>query len=227
MRVPKLSSSLIIFDCDGVLIDSEVLSARTLIEEAASLGVTLDMDYVRDHFLGRSFPTVAKAIRDGFNVTLPADFETRYRARLLERFEADLRPTAGILNLLARLTVPTCVATSSSPPRVARSLAIVGLDTQFARVFTASLVERGKPAPDLFLYAANAMGVRPSDCLVVEDSRPGIVAARAAGMEVCLFTGGSHMQGRGFDFDPPLQAVDSWAAFATLYPDLIQGPIDP
>ena len=214
--------SLVIFDCDGVLIDSEVLSANILIEQAAALGVVLDMEYVRDHCFGRSFPTVAKVIRDSFNVTLPADFETRYRARLLERFVTDLRPTTGITDMLPRLRVQTCVATSSSPPRVARSLSIVGLDASFAHVFTASLVDRGKPAPDLFLYAAKVMGVHPTDCLVIEDSRPGIVAARAAGMQVCLFTGGSHMRGRGFDFEPPLQAVDSWPAFAAHYPDLFK-----
>ena len=214
--------ALVIFDCDGVLIDSEVLSASILIEQAAAVGVVLDMEYVRDHFLGRSFPTVAKVIRDSFNVTLPSDFETRYRARLLERFVTDLRPTAGITDMLPRLRVQTCVATSSSPPRVARSLFIAGLDTHFDHVFTASLVEKGKPAPDLFLHAAKVMGVSASDCLVVEDSRPGIIAARAAGMQVCLFTGGSHMRGRGFDFDPPLPAVDSWPAFAALYPDLFK-----
>ncbi len=214
--------SLIIFDCDGVLIDSEVISARILIEEAAAQGVDIDLDYVRDHFLGRSFPTVAQIIRDRFTVTLPPNFEGRYRARLLERFETDLRPMPGIHGLLSRLGVAHCVATSSSPPRVARSLAIAGLDSYFPRVFTASLVAQGKPAPDLFLHAAAQMGADPEDCLVIEDSRPGILAARAAGMQVVLFTGGSHMQGKGFDIAPTLQAIDSWAAFATLYPELLR-----
>jgi HAD superfamily hydrolase (TIGR01509 family) len=227
MADPDMSVSLIIFDCDGVLIDSEVLSARILIEEAAAQGVNIDLDYVRDNFLGRSFPTVAQVIRDSFKVSLPADFEARYRARLLERFEIDLRPTPGIHDLLGRLTVSRCVATSSSPPRAARSLAIARLDTLFPRVFTASLVARGKPAPDLFLHAASELGADPAECLVIEDSRPGILAARAAGMQVVLFTGGSHMQSRGFDIDPPLRAVDSWAAFATLYPDLLRDDPSP
>lgn len=227
MTDPDMPVSLIIFDCDGVLIDSEVLSARILIEEAAAQGVDIDLDYVRDNFLGRSFPTVAQVIRDSFKVTLPADFEARYRARLLERFETDLRTTPGIHDLLGRLAVPRCVATSSSPPRAARSLAIARLVKLFPQVFTASLVARGKPAPDLFLHAAAEMGADPVECLVIEDSLPGILAARAAGMQVVLFTGGSHMQGRGFDIDPPLPSVDSWAAFAALYPDLIRNDPSP
>ncbi len=219
---PNMPISLIIFDCDGVLIDSEVLSARVLIDIAAEQGVRFDAQYVRDHFLGRSFPTVAQVIRDSFGVALPQEFESRYRALLLERFVQELRPMPGILDLLARLGVARCVATSSSPPRVAQSLAITGLTAHFDHVFTASQVERGKPAPDLFLFAAAQMGVPPSECLVIEDSRPGIAAARSAGMEVVLFAGGSHMTGQSFDLDPPLKAIDSWSEFATLYPAVMK-----
>ncbi len=213
-----MAAGLIIYDCDGVLIDSEVLSASVLIEEAARHGVLLTRGYVRDHFLGRSFPTVAQIIRDRFAVALPADFEAVYRARLLDRFATDLRPTPGIEALLARPSALRCVATSSSPPRVARSLAITGLDRHFGHVFTASQVAHGKPAPDLCLFAAAQMGVAPADCLVIEDSRPGVAAAQAAGMEVLLFTGGSHMGGVGFDTDPPVRSFADWALLPGLYP---------
>jgi HAD superfamily hydrolase (TIGR01509 family) len=213
--------ALVIFDCDGVLIDSEVISASVLIEEAAAVGIRLTREYVRDHFLGRSFPTVAATIRAEFGRTLPVDFEARYRASLLERFETGLRLTPGVTDVIARLRVPYCVATSSSPPRLARSLAISGLDRWFAHRFTASEVARGKPAPDLFLHASARMGVAPADCLVIEDSRPGIEAARSAGMQAALYTGGSHMGGKGFDTGADVVAFDDWAGFVDLWPDAI------
>lgn len=222
MSVPPAPVDLVIFDCDGVLIDSELLSARILIEQVAAHGISIDRAYVRDHFLGRSFPTVAQIIRDRFALTLPPDFEARYRARLLELFETELAVTPGIFDLLPRLTVPRCVATSSSPPRVARSLAISGLAPFFSHVFTASLVARGKPAPDLFLHTAQAMGADPARCLVIEDSRPGIAAAQAAAMPVLLFTGGSHMQGMAFDTDPPVQAFEAWEQLPLIYPALFK-----
>lgn len=213
---------LVIFDCDGVLVDSEVISARVLVELAAEAGIAFDTDHVARHFLGRSFPTVARSIREDFAAELPPDFEQRYRARLLERFETELRPTPGLIPMLGRLAVPACVATSSSPPRASRSLALAGIDRLLPRVFTASLVPRGKPAPDLFLHAAAAMGADPARCLVIEDSRPGVEAARAAGMRVALYTGGSHMRGRAFPIDPPVAAFASWDAWETAHPALLR-----
>lgn len=216
-----MNFDLVIFDCDGVLIDSEVISARVLVEVAAEAGIAFDADYVAEHFLGRSFPTVARTIRDSFGRDLPPDFEEQYRTRLLARFESELRPTPGILPVLRRLAVPACVATSSSPPRAARSLQIAGLDRLLPQVFTASLVPRGKPAPDLFLHAARAMGAAPARCLVLEDSRPGIEAARAAGMAVALYAGGAHMRGRRFA-DPPPHVLESWPDFAAAFPGLLR-----
>ncbi|EAR50336.1 hypothetical protein OG2516_16506 [Oceanicola granulosus HTCC2516] len=205
---------LVIFDCDGVLIDSEVLSATVLIEAAAALGIDFDMDYVRRHFLGRSFPTVAATIRADYGRALPQGFEASYRETLLERFETDLRTTRGIEAVLTALDRPACVATSSSPPRVARSLEITGLARHFGpRVFTASQVARGKPAPDLFLFAAAKMGAAPERSLVIEDSRPGLAAARAAGMVTMLYGGGSHSAGGDMDLPPGVIALDSWADF--------------
>lgn len=109
---------LVIFDCDGVIADSEVLSALVLIEQLAKIGIPVTFADVRRDFLGRSFPTVAQTIRDRFGTPLPDDFEARYRATLLARFEKDLVPTPGLRDLLDRIDLPICVATSSSPPRV-------------------------------------------------------------------------------------------------------------
>lgn len=213
MTATLSDTELVIFDCDGVLVDSEPISSAVLIDELAALGVAITADYVRDHCLGRSFPTVAKSIRESFAVPLPEDFEQRYRRSLLARFETELRPTPGIEALLARLIPARCVATSSSPPRVARSLEITGLAPLFGNVFTASQVARGKPAPDLFLFAAERMGAAPGRTLVIEDSRPGVDAAIAAGMGVLVFTGGGHMRGHVPDLPPGVRSFDNWGDF--------------
>jgi HAD superfamily hydrolase (TIGR01509 family) len=201
-----MSYDLVIFDCDGVLIDSEVISARMLITELAHYGVAIDLPYVTRHFLGRSYPTVLREVRDTFGVTLPDHFEADYRARLLAAFVTDLKIMPGVATAIASLRVPYCLATSSSPERLAHSLGLIGLDITFKnRTFTASRVARGKPAPDLFLLAAAEMQVQPARCLVIEDSETGIRAGLAAGMQVWRFTGGSHL--RGLDLTPPPDAT--------------------
>lgn len=187
-------TELVILDCDGVLIDSEVISAQMLVTELHALGVDIDLPYVSKHFLGRSYPTVMQTIRRDFGLDLTPDFELRYRDRLLEEFERRLRIMPGVAEVIGQLAVPCCVATSSSPRRVEFSLGLVGLWQRLGPVtFTASLVERGKPAPDLFLLVAARMGVAPERCLVVEDSLTGVRAGLAAGMTVWRFIGGSHM----------------------------------
>lgn len=205
-QVEAFDPDLVIFDCDGVLIDSEILSARTLIKLLAEHDVEIDDAYVRGAFLGRSFPTVIGIVKDHFGVTLPSDFETDYRHQLLERFETELRPMEGVVEVLSSLQRPFCLATSSSPPRVTRSLHLTGLYPYFSdAIFTASQVRNGKPAPDLFLYAAAQRGVEKSRCLVIEDSLVGLTAGRAAGMPVVWFSGGSHLrQGYADGTDPVL-----------------------
>jgi HAD superfamily hydrolase (TIGR01509 family) len=196
---------LVIFDCDGVLIDSEVISASMLITELAGYGVRMDMAFVSRHFLGRSYPVVLKEVRERWGVALPERFEADYRARLLAAFEAGLQVMPGAVAALAALDRPYCLATSSSPERLRRSLEITGLAPLFAgRSFTASEVANGKPAPDLFLHAAARMGVDPAACLVIEDSLNGVRAGLAAGMQVWRFTGGTHL--RGLDLTVPEDA---------------------
>jgi len=215
---------LVIFDCDGVLIDSEIISARTLLAALEDFGVATGFAYFKAHFLGRSFPKVAANIRTTFNVNLPETFEADYRRKLLAAFETELRPVAGIFDILDNLGVRACVATSSSPERVSRSLHLTGLDRYFGdAVFTASEVERGKPAPDLFLHAAASCRARPEACLVIEDSAPGIEAARAAGMEVWHFIGGSHLDRTdilGQALTPPVPFFDTWPSFFDMAPQL-------
>ena len=215
---------LVIFDCDGVLIDSEIISAHALAAELKRLGLPIDLDFVLANFLGRSFPTVVAELRDRFGTQLEDGFEQIYRARLIGEFENRLEVMPGVQDLLEKLVVQSCVATSSSPARVRRSLEIVGLDSFFReRVFTASAVENGKPAPDLFLHVAEKMGCDPTDCLVIEDSIPGVQAALAAGMAVWHFAGGSHLAGTAFrlpDDVKPHRVFDSFDDFYDVAPEL-------
>ncbi|WP_439271970.1 HAD family hydrolase [Pseudochrobactrum sp. HB0163] len=208
------------FDCDGVLIDSEIISANMLIEELAKFEIHIDRPYVAKHFLGRSYPTVFSTIRADFGVELPASFETHYREQLLKAFDKMLKIIPGVEPVLREMILPWCVATSSSLPRAEKSLELTGLRALVGeRLFTASMVANGKPAPDLFLYAAKEMCVAPGRCLVIEDSLNGIRAARAAGMKVWYFMGGSHMKGQEFnesaDLRPDLR-FDDFSTFPIL-----------
>lgn len=220
---------LVIFDCDGVLIDSEIISARMLIEELARLGVVIDLDHVARHFLGRSYPTVMAQIRKDFDLNLPPEFEDRYRDKLLEAFSRDLKIMPGVLDVLDELSVPYCLATSSSPRRVDMSLLLTGLSGRMeGRVFTASQVARGKPAPDLFLFAAAQLGHNPSRTLVIEDSLTGVRAALAAGMTVWRYVGGSHFQATSVGHEAPADALphrqfDDFATFFHTAPGLRRG----
>jgi HAD superfamily hydrolase (TIGR01509 family) len=228
--LPFEDPKLLILDCDGVLIDSEVISADTLIELLAEYDINIDRAFVRQNFLGRSFPTVKGRVQEHFDILLPERFEADYRARLLARFETDLRLMDGVETMLDTLAIPYCVATSSSPIRVARSLALTGVFARFeGRIFTASEVARGKPAPDLFLHAAARLGVAPEECLVIEDSSVGLQAALSAGMQAIWFTGGTHMAAArhlaievpGFP-QGPHHRIDNFAALFDQVPALRQ-----
>jgi HAD superfamily hydrolase (TIGR01509 family) len=189
-----MAIDLVIFDCDGVLVDSEMLSAGVLMAMMTEEGFPLSEEAFRSDFLGRSFAAATLRVKERFGRPLPDDFEGRYRDRLFARLEADLKPMAGVADVLAALHVPFCLATSSSPRRLALSLRASALAPFFERrSFTASEVQRGKPAPDLFLHAAARMGADPDRCLVIEDSELGVRAGLAAGMEVWHFAGGCHV----------------------------------
>lgn len=215
---------LLIFDCDGVLIDSEIISANVLINQLEAVGVAVGFDYVQQHFLGRSFPWVVSEIGSRFGITLPPDFEGQHHRDLLIAFENDLRTMDGVEAVLSDLGVSTCVATSSSPSRVERCLELAGLAERFGtRVFTASEVEKGKPAPDLFLHAARSIGVEPRRCLVIEDSLSGLQAAMAADMPVLRYVGGSHLKSARQKTPDDLARIpvfEHWSDFFELAPEL-------
>ncbi|EPX75415.1 HAD family hydrolase [Salipiger mucosus] len=209
---------LVIFDFDGVVVDSEVISARMLAAELALHGVEVDLAYIARHFLGRSYPVVLRQIRAEFGIELPEGFEDDYRARLVSAFARELKVMPGLRDCVAQLAVPYCIATSSSPARIAESMRIAELGPLFeGRLTTVAEVAQGKPAPDLPLRAAEKAGVAPARCLLVEDSRAGIQAGLAAGMTVWHFTGGSHLQGIELPDDPEARPHRRFASFAEFF----------
>lgn len=195
----RSETRLVIFDCDGVLVDSEPLAMRVLLEGLAEAGYAIDEETAYDRFLGRSLATMQAILRDDLGFELPAERLEGMRLRLFGLYRRELTAMPGIVDALDRLTVPACVASSSQPDRIRISLEVTGLLPRFeTRLFSATMVVQGKPAPDLFLHAAAQMGVLPAHCLVIEDSAPGIEAARRAGMRVFGFLGGGHARRPGY-----------------------------
>ncbi|MEU6546003.1 HAD family hydrolase [Streptomyces sp. NPDC046859] len=184
---------LVIFDNDGVLVDSEPISNRLLAAYLTELGhPTSYEDSIRD-YMGSAMHRVHDLVLDRTGERLPADFDDVFHARVFAAFERELKPVAGagdVLEALAARGVPYCVASSGSHERIRVGHRTTGLDRWFddARIFSSQDVGRGKPAPDLFLHAARRMGVAPERCVVVEDSPLGVRAAVAAGMDVLGFT---------------------------------------
>jgi HAD superfamily hydrolase (TIGR01509 family) len=184
---------LIVFDCDGVLVDSEVISCRAHAETLTRHGYPITADQVFDRFLGRSMRQATLEIEAELGRSLPDDFHTQVYAEIFRLFAASLEAIPHIDEALAAIALPVCVASSGPPEKIRASLNRVGLYDQFApNIFSASQVKRGKPAPDLFLFAAEQMQAAPARCLVIEDSIPGVTGAAAAGMTVLGFHGGSH-----------------------------------
>jgi HAD superfamily hydrolase (TIGR01509 family) len=174
----------VIFDCDGVLVDSEAISNRVLAGLLTEFGLPLTPEESMEAFLGRSWKTIqAWAAERG--ATLTEDFRLQYREAMFAAFEHDLRPVPGVLAALDAIDLPACVASSGSHEKLRFTLGHTGLLERFdGRIFSATEVEHGKPAPDLFLHAAAAMGWEPATCAVVEDSPAGVEAGLAAGMTV-------------------------------------------
>ena len=182
---------LIIFDCDGVLVDSERIAVPIDRVVLAELGWNMTEHEVVERFLGRSERAMARDVAAHLGRSLPDDWDEGYQHRYREAFEAHLAPVDGVVQALDEITIPNCVASSGSPENIRFRLVLTGLLPRFeGRIFSAMEVPKGKPAPDLFLHAAERLGARPSACAVVEDSRFGVEAARAAGMRAFGYAGG-------------------------------------
>lgn len=181
---------MVIFDCNGVLVDSEQIAASVAAEEFSRAGFHLTPEIITRYFTGRRSSDMFAAVEAATRRKLPSNFAGVLTAATLRRFRTELRATPHMAYALTWLRGPKCVASSSTPDRVRVSLETTGLLRFFENtIFSASEVPRGKPAPDLLLHAAAKMGVQASDCIVVEDSAPGVAAARAAGMTPIGYVG--------------------------------------
>lgn len=183
--------SLVILDCDGVLVDTERIAVRIDVAVLTELGWPMTEAEVVERFLGRSDEEMTAQIEAHLGRPLGVSWEEPFRHLYREAFAAELKPVPGILEALAAIAIPTCVASSGTHEKIRHTLGLTGLYDRFAgRIFSASEVAHGKPAPDLFLHAASRMGVAPAGCAVVEDSPYGVQAARAAGMRAFGYAGG-------------------------------------
>lgn len=218
---------LVIFDCDGVLVDSEALACVVHADVMTQYGYPISAEQVHNRFLGRSAREARLEVESELGRTFPDTYTAQLRATIDRVFGEQLTAVPHIAETLAKLSQRICVASSGTPTRIHSSLTTTGLIERFApHLFSAMQVERGKPAPDLFLFAAAQMNTPPERCVVIEDSVPGVTAAHAAGMAVIGFTGGSHSR--------PSDADRLRAAGATIViddmralPDLIAQSLNP
>ena len=184
---------LLIFDCDGVLVDSELLVCTAVSEELTQLGYSITPEEVIRRFAGRPEREIMAEVREDWGQAVPPAYFSAMKERVHRVFTGELQAIAGAAELLRRIRMPKCVASSSAPAKLEQGLRHVGLYDFFApNIVSAQLVAHGKPSPDVFIFAAGWMRTPVQRCLVIEDSVPGVRAARSAGMKVFGFTGGSH-----------------------------------
>jgi HAD superfamily hydrolase (TIGR01509 family) len=217
----KIDIDLVIFDCDGVLVDSEVISCRAHAEVLTRHGYSITSDQVLKRFLGVSDREARLTIETEMGRKLPDDFEAQLKQAALQRYASELAAIPHIGDAIAAIGPPKCVASSGTPEKIRHGLTCAGLfETLAPHIFSAVQVARGKPAPDLFLFAAEQMKARPSRCVVIEDSVPGVTGGCAAGMTVLGFHGGSHCTSGHADL---LRAAGAAVTFDDMrqLPDLI------
>lgn len=214
---------LLIFDCDGVLVDSEMIASRVLAGQLSALGYPITAKQCRERFTGKWMTDVVNLVR-GEGVEVPDDFIETLKVKDREAFQRELKPMPGVLEMVRELTHERCVASSGPIVKIETTLGVTGLLPFFKpHLFSAGMVKQGKPAPDLFLHAANAMGRAPEDCLVIEDSIAGVTGARRAGMRVLGFAGASHAR-EVTNYGETLMAAGAEIVFddMTRLPDLIK-----
>jgi len=179
----------IIFDCDGVLVDSEPIGNQVLVDMANSYGADIDLDYAFKHFKGGSIYTCRDKIQALINQPLSQDFIAEYRRRSYSAFKEQIQPVEGVKEVIESLSIPFCVASSGPTEKIRLNLELTGLLPYFEdNIFSCYTIEKWKPEPDVFIWAAKTMGFKPEDCVVIEDSLTGIQAAKAGGFDVFGFT---------------------------------------
>jgi HAD superfamily hydrolase (TIGR01509 family) len=200
----------VIFDCDGVLVDSDRISLRIQAEQISALGLEMSYEDCVREFLGLGMEATLEILARRLGRPVPKGWETELDAAVREGFRRELRPVPGVVEALEKIGLPTCVASSGSHEKMRFTLGLTGLWHRFAgRIFSTDEVQRGKPAPDLFIHAASRMSTPPEECIVVEDSPFGVAGAKAAGMSTL-----------GFAATTPLASLDDADAVFTAMEDL-------
>ena len=175
----------VIFDCDGVLVDSEPIGNQVLVDMANTLGANIDLDYAYKYFKGNSMQSCAHMIADLIPGPLPRDFIQDYRKQSFEAFRKYIKPVNGIREVINNLEINYCVASSGPENKIRLNLELTGLLRYFEnKIFSCYSIEKWKPDPAIFIWAAESMGFEPQECLVVEDSPIGVAAAKAGGFDV-------------------------------------------
>jgi len=223
MAMKQAGAPLLIFDCDGVLVDSELLSLRVLLAAMARAGLTIAPAEAQTRFLGRSMAATCAILSERYGVDLGAGRLREMREELYDLFRKELCPVSQVKSAIETMSEPRCVASSSQLERIRLSLHLTGLLDLFEpNIYSASMVRDGKPAPDLFLFAAERMKTSAAHCIVIEDSPAGIEAGKRAGMTVLAFTGGSHAGGDAHQAAIAAAGADAVFADMTDLPALVR-----
>ena len=179
----------IIFDCDGVLVDTEVTSNQLLVDMANKYGANIDLDFAMKHFKGSHFSDCLAIIKTLVKEDVPQSFENEYRTELDKQFKATVEPIKGVKEVIENLKIPYCVASSGTVDKIRLNLDLVGLLPYFeGKIFSCYTIKKWKPEPDVFLLAAKTMGFKPEECLVIEDSKLGVLGAKNGGFDVLGYT---------------------------------------
>ncbi|MEM7749044.1 MAG: HAD family hydrolase [Pseudomonadota bacterium] len=218
---------LVIFDCDGVLIDSELIAAREHTLALNKAGFSISQTEVMDRFTGIASAEMYAELEAEFGRQIPEGHHDEVKRNVLKAYESDLKPIPGIHAAVSAISIPKCVASSSIPVKLEAGLKATELHAHFTpNIFSAAQVAKGKPAPDLFLFAATQLGVNPAQCLVIEDSPAGTEAGIAAGMTTVGFTGGSHCRP---DLAKQLKGIGARTTFSDMarLPGILEGLTQP
>lgn len=179
----------IIFDCDGVLVDSEAISAKVFHGMLLELGYNLDFEIILEQITGTSMKENLDFFANSIDGELPLDFEQKFRKRSFEAYKKELKPIEGIHSLLDKITVPICTASSGPQQKIRLNLTTTKLIHKFGNnIFSSFDIGSWKPEPEIYLHVAKQMGFEPKDCVVIEDSEPGVIAAINGGFDVYVIT---------------------------------------
>ncbi|MDG5492298.1 HAD family phosphatase [Psychroserpens sp. SPM9] len=198
----------VIFDCDGVLVDSEPIGNQVMVDLANRLGASIDLEYAYQHFKGYALDGCVQKISELIGKEVPSDFKSTYRSLSYERFQKEIQPIDGVLEVVKRLDIPFCVASSGPESKIKLNLELTGLLPYFEKhIFSCYTIQKWKPDPAVFIWASETMGFQPHECLVVEDSLTGVKAAKSGGFAVAGYTAHDVKNELGSEIDYNLKSM--------------------